>query len=295
MLRHFAFLLLFTLLLGPKAASAQTTTTDQSTSHVFTPSHSAASVKDIPVPSAAMQWHRLILRHAAPSNILKWMDWDDTRDNAKNPRLPDGVARIFTLASNNSLLVVATDSGYEKFKQIVTALDIAPRQVQIKVLLAALPKSLNLAIDLADPMRALATLQETNAVVYQSQSLTMDSGTLVSFPIDITLPRLETDMPSWGLWARLVGQAQNTLVAIPTSRIEPQVNTDNSITLLTIAGADGTGETIHTVFTGGVEVYEITYLAQTPGYRVFLFLTPRILPEKSYTGNEEYQTVTVTP
>ncbi len=163
------------------------------------------------------------------------------------------------------------------------------------MLLAALPKSLNLAIELSDPMRALATLQKIYAVVYQSQSLTMDSGTLVYFPIDITLPRFETDMPSWGLWARLVGQAQNTLVAIPTFRIEPQVSTDNSITLLTIARADGTATTIHNLSSGGLWVYEISRLAQTPGYRVLLFLTPTLLPEKNHTGNEEYQAVTITP
>ena len=290
MLRHFAFLLLFTLLLVPKAAPAQTTTTGQTTSHVFIPFHSAASVKDIPVPSAAMQWHRLILRHAAPSNILKWMHWEVTRDGAKNPRLPDGVARIFTLASNNSLVVEATDSGYEKFKQIVTALDIALRQVQIKVLLAALPKSLNLAIDLADPMRALATLQKTNLTAYQLHRLTIDTNASAGFPFEMRLPHLETEMLP-------ADRPQNwsTLTSVPILHFTPYINTDNSVTLFSTFGDDRITSTPRTIASGSLKVYEITNLTQTPGYRVFLFLTPRILPEKSHAGNEEYQTVTVTP
>ena len=220
------------------------------------------------------------------------MNWDILADGARNPNLPDGVARVFTLQSNNSLLVEATASGYERLKQIVTILDIAPKQVQLHVLLAAIPKSLNLAIVLADPLGALATLQRTNVAVYQSQSLTVDSGTLASFPISMTLPRRETDMPPW---ARLVAQNWNTLAAIPTFRIEPQVYSDNTITLLTTAGADGTATTVRNVGSGGLWVYEITYLAQTPGYRVLLFLTPTLLPEKSQTKNEENQAVRVTP
>jgi len=47
--------------------------------------------------------------------------------------LPAGVARIFALQSNNSLLVEATPEGYNQIKQIVKILDVAPRQVEIKV------------------------------------------------------------------------------------------------------------------------------------------------------------------
>ena len=48
-------------------------------------------------------------------------------------QLPTGVARIFALQSNNSLLVEATPDGYNQVKQIVKILDVAPRQVSIKV------------------------------------------------------------------------------------------------------------------------------------------------------------------
>ncbi len=48
-------------------------------------------------------------------------------------QLPAGVARIFALQSNNSLLVEATPDGYNQVKQIVKILDVAPRQVSVKV------------------------------------------------------------------------------------------------------------------------------------------------------------------
>ncbi|MDQ2686796.1 MAG: type II and III secretion system protein [Armatimonadota bacterium] len=48
-------------------------------------------------------------------------------------QLPEGVDRIYALEGDNSLLVEATTDGYEKIKKIIQYLDIAPRQVQIKV------------------------------------------------------------------------------------------------------------------------------------------------------------------
>lgn len=48
-------------------------------------------------------------------------------------QLPPGVEKIFALQSNNSLLVYATPDGYNQVKQVVKILDVAPRQVQIKV------------------------------------------------------------------------------------------------------------------------------------------------------------------
>ena len=52
---------------------------------------------------------------------------------APQAQLPAGVARIFALQSNNTLLVEATPDGYNLVKQLVKILDIAPRQVQVKV------------------------------------------------------------------------------------------------------------------------------------------------------------------
>ncbi len=47
--------------------------------------------------------------------------------------LPEGVDRIFALQGDNSLFIEATPDGFNRVRDIVKNLDIAPRQVQIKV------------------------------------------------------------------------------------------------------------------------------------------------------------------
>jgi general secretion pathway protein D len=49
-----------------------------------------------------------------------------------NP-LPVGVERIFALEADNSLVLYSTVDGYNKVRQLVTMVDVKPRQVQIKV------------------------------------------------------------------------------------------------------------------------------------------------------------------
>ena len=48
-------------------------------------------------------------------------------------QLPEGVDRIYALEGDNSLLVEATPDGFNRIRDIIKNLDIAPRQVQIKV------------------------------------------------------------------------------------------------------------------------------------------------------------------
>jgi len=47
--------------------------------------------------------------------------------------LPEGVDRIYALQGDNSLFIEATPDGFNRVRDIVKNLDIAPRQVQIKV------------------------------------------------------------------------------------------------------------------------------------------------------------------
>lgn len=54
------------------------------------------------------------------------------RPGAQAP-LPEGVTTIYALQSDNSLLIEATPEGFNRVRQIVKNLDVAPRQVQIKV------------------------------------------------------------------------------------------------------------------------------------------------------------------
>lgn len=53
--------------------------------------------------------------------------------NDNNQQLPEGVDRIYALEGDNSLLVEATPDGFNRIRDIIKNLDIAPRQVQIKV------------------------------------------------------------------------------------------------------------------------------------------------------------------
>ena len=54
-------------------------------------------------------------------------------EQAGQNALPDGVDRIFALQGDNSLFIEATPDGFNRVRDIVKNLDIAPRQVQIKV------------------------------------------------------------------------------------------------------------------------------------------------------------------
>lgn len=54
------------------------------------------------------------------------------RPGAQAP-LPEGVTTIYALQSDNSLLIEAIPEGFNRVRQIVKNLDVAPRQVQIKV------------------------------------------------------------------------------------------------------------------------------------------------------------------
>ena len=55
------------------------------------------------------------------------------RNGQPQAQLPEGVSKLFALQSNNSIVVYGTTDGFNQVKQIVKLLDVAPRQVQIKV------------------------------------------------------------------------------------------------------------------------------------------------------------------
>ena len=104
------------------------------------------------------------------------------------------------------------------------------------------------------------------------------------------LPHLETEMPP-------ADRPQNwsTLTSDPMLQITPHINTDNSVTLFSTFGDDSITSTPCTITSGSLKVYEITRLTHTPGYRMLLFLTPKILDEKSRVEEDGGQSVTITP
>ncbi len=70
---------------------------------------------------------------AAPGNPFAPQPGQPGRGGAQQGQLPQGVARILALQSNNTLVVEATPDGYNLVKQIVKLLDVKPRQVEVKV------------------------------------------------------------------------------------------------------------------------------------------------------------------
>src|SRR6185437_7891033 len=52
------------------------------------------------------------------------------QNGGNQQQLPEGVDRIYALEGDNSLLVEATPDGFNRIRDIIKNLDIAPRQVQ---------------------------------------------------------------------------------------------------------------------------------------------------------------------
>jgi len=182
--------------------------------------------------------------------------------------LPNGVARIFALQSNNSLLIEATPEGYNTVKQIVKILDIAPRQVQIKVefVTASVADVDNLGInfDLVPyPGLELATKQGDstissaapptflqyatgNIVAQLYQTLTRTRGKVVQAPLITTtnnvtatiqvntqIPFFTTTVVSNGglNGGTSQGQQANFLQLQTGLTVTPRINSDDSVTL----------------------------------------------------------------
>ena len=276
MLRFFVPLLLATLLLLPTAASAQTPPSTRNT----------AAEPD----ANDLHWHRVILRYAAPLDVLKLMHWqnemaDMNLFNARKTvspfvdkqgqgrsaqliyaRLPDGVNRIFALQSNNSLLLEATEAGYQRVQEIVKTLDIAAQQVRMTVRFVAVPLSQKQTFDLSNPNQALLQMYNANSLFAKPLCVTTDNRK----PADFALPWLFLNPPT---------QAGNYLERLPTVRLTPCINQDRSVTLILkdVGTTTQVLAVLHTVSSGATTVYDATSWLPPSEYRVFLFVTPTVL------------------
>ena len=178
------------------------------------------------------------------------------------------MARIFALQSNNSLLIEATPDGYNLVKQIVKILDIAPRQVQIKVefVTASVADVDNLGInfDLVPfPGIELASKQGDstivsnvaptflqyatgNVVAQLFQTLTRSRGKVVQAPLITTtnnvtasievntqIPFFTTTVVNTGgnNNGTATGQQANFLQLQTGLTVTPRINSDDSVTL----------------------------------------------------------------
>ncbi len=78
---------------------------------------------------------KLALHNIVPDMVLSLLHWN------QGGALPEGVKQITSLPKENALLVVATPAGLAKVQEIIKSVDVAPRQVQVKMALANVPQA----------------------------------------------------------------------------------------------------------------------------------------------------------
>ncbi len=197
-------------------------------------------------------------------------------------QLPIGVTRIFALQSNNSLLIEATPDGYNTVKQLVKILDVAPRQVEIKVefVTASVTDVDNLGVnfDLVPYPGLEFGTQNGNSTITQAipptflqyatgnliaqlfQTLTRTRGKVVQAPIITTTNNVQatinitTQIPFFTTSVTSTGGINNTnqqsqqanFLPISTSlTITPRINSDDSVTMnLSPTISDTTGQSV---------------------------------------------------
>ena len=262
-----------------------------------------------PTPTSALayHWHSLVLQHTVPSMVLRQLHWqqDDLTPTAPRPaHLPEGVRRLFALQSNNSLLIEATDEGYAQIKQIVRALDVAPRQVQLAALFVAVSAARAKAY--AQDMKAallLPQLLNGEARINQPPTVTASEDQTISIPCG--LPRDDGFRTIYtGAVPNDVHRAVGSgswLSSPPAALLTPHFNPSGTVTLslyYTTSSATKRPMMVRTLRSREMGVYEVTGLMDTEGERLFFFVTPTLIGEsgdRSPTNATGGQSVTVTP
>jgi len=87
-----------------------------------------------PAPAAGgLHWDTIALQHTTLKAIL------GSLRRGKGVPAPDGVKHIVYMMGQNTVLVQATPAGLAHMRDLVAALDVAPRQVQLRVAVATVP------------------------------------------------------------------------------------------------------------------------------------------------------------
>ncbi|MGI4787644.1 MAG: hypothetical protein ACRYFS_02210 [Janthinobacterium lividum] len=282
------------------SAGAQVTQNAART-YVFTPNTSAkaqaqtsTSLQSQTISNTAdLKWQRIALQHVSPSDILTRMHWGGSKNVGATSNLPGGVEVIFALQSNNSLLIHATDEGFEQVKRIISTLDIAPQHVQLKSLFAAIADNPKRVIDLTNPLGAMLQIHQVGTIFYQPLPMITNNNVDAAVALDMRLPRLDPNLKHW-LLLNDPHYGGSTLSVVPALRLMPRINSDNSVTLsmniedptlnLPTLFPDQSLTNTRTLKNGELTAYEITGMSGTIGYRVFLFVTPTILPASVDNG-----------
>ena len=217
------------------------------------------------------------LQHTTPADILNLLHWDHPTS------LPAGVTEVRSLPAQNALTVVATPAGLAKVQDIVKALDIEPRQVQIKYAYALASDA-----DFKASGIALVSASQTEPGLKPS-SVTSGAGDLATrFLAALTQRGSTTQGP-------VITTTDNVAASISLSSISPaqgiqfltfaatpHITGDNSITLalhpiFTVRKVRHEVNTVRTVKGGETMVIVVPPVAsQSDRRNLLLFVTPTI-------------------
>lgn len=173
---------------------------------------------------------KLILQNMASDTVLSLLHWN------QGGVLPEGVKQITSLPKENALLVVANPAGFAKVQEIIKSVDVAPRQVQIKVALANVPQTAINALGVNFVLVPQDEMKENSPSVplqYLDGNIAAElfkaftkQGRVVEAPVITT-----TSNVAAGINISSV-QPNSTLLNLNALRVTPRVNADDSITLL---------------------------------------------------------------
>jgi|ADurb_Oil_02_Slu_FD_contig_41_537770_length_1937_multi_6_in_0_out_0_1 type II secretory pathway component GspD/PulD (secretin) len=181
-----------------------------------------------------------------------------TTSSTEDSLLPDGVDRIFAYPEQNALLVMGDDEGVAKLKDLITQIDLPPRQVIIKAefvqVRTEITKRLGLDWMLTRPNytvqtnfgpagNVLAYVQTGNVTANLRAELTENGGKVVNAPIISTLNNRQAIISITNSTPYYTPVIQTTTTGNITQYtpgsldyqsaldVMPQINGDNSITL----------------------------------------------------------------
>lgn len=181
-----------------------------------------------------------------------------TSGTTSDSLLPDGVDRIFAYPEQNALLVMGDDEGVAKLKDLITQIDLPPRQVIIKAefvqVRTEVTRRLGLDWILTRPNytvqtnfgpsgNVLAYVQTGNVTANIRAELTENGGKVVNAPIISTLNNRQAVISVTNSTPYYTPVIQTTTTGNITQYVPgsldyqsaldvlPQINGDNSITL----------------------------------------------------------------
>ena len=237
-----------------------------------------------------LHWQKIFLQHTIVGTNPALTRWHE------GGALPEGVKRLFFLTKDNALLVQATSAGLAKIQEIIKVADVAPRQVQVNLALASVPK-MNLdgfQVELVIAPKSEPQGMPTPAYLYLDGNSASEllvtiikQGRVVESPIIWTSNNVEASMSITG------GRPTPAQPTLDSLTVMPRINSDNTITLqlhMTISFA-GVGKqrqqinTLRTIRSGSTLALCVPSLKPAGGkdHSLLLFITPTIVGIQSST------------